>query len=93
MGLIYKELEPIVEIRNFAKSKLKEIDKEIMDLFEELKRSEEKAKECPCIELEISMKISELQKQKGAVELIIDKINEISSRYGKYVESNSKFSF
>jgi len=58
----YRELEIIVEIRNFARSKLQELDKQIVDLLEELRRSEEKAKECPCIELEISMKISNLQK-------------------------------
>jgi uncharacterized protein YsxB (DUF464 family) len=86
----YRELGPIVEIRNFARSKLQELDKQIVDLLNELRRSEEKAKECPCIELEISMKISNLQKQRVAVELLIDKINEISNQYAEYVDPRSK---
>jgi hypothetical protein len=90
MGLIYKELEPIVEIRNFARSKLQELNKKINDLHEEWEKIEEKAKECPCIELELSMKVSDLLKQRGAVEVIIDKINEVSNQYARYVDSRSK---
>jgi len=49
-----------------------------------------KIKECPCIESEIAMKFSYLQEQKVAVELIIDEINKIFSRYEKYVDQKYK---
>jgi len=89
----HRELEPLVEIRDFARSKLQEIDQEINNLREEWLRSEEKIKECPCIESEIAMKFSYLQEQRVAVELIIDEINKISSRYAKYLDQKYKPKF